>query len=264
MPSFQALLAAATTTLATEVECIMAVSSRPAQADWFSPESAAAMATPTAIAGRTIISAGVLEAAPGIIPAQSCIQLDGGVFQSSGSFARRLVLQLVHQHHHVEQRWFCRQRRQIDRQHRWATAATVAWTGNGHNGIAGTMILSSSSATERGRDPKPPRSHRRRTGHPGRRQSQLQRRLRHALRRHQRLGRRRLFDEDGARHTLYKGRSVEHLRRQRPTSPAAPSIWPRPAAPSPSPGTSRSASRATEEATPSASTATTRSLPPAS
>ena len=95
--------------------------------------------------GRTIISAGVLEAAPGIVPAQSCIQLDGGVFQSSGSFTRG---------------WYYMWYNNILTWNNGGFAAnggkltvnivgdsrTVAWTGDGHSGIAGTMVLNSTSA----------------------------------------------------------------------------------------------------------------------
>ena len=95
--------------------------------------------------GRTIISAGVLEAAPGIVPAESCIQLDGGVFQSSGSFTRG---------------WYDMWYTNIITWNNGGFAAnggkltiniigdgsTIPWNGNGHHGIAGTMILNSSSA----------------------------------------------------------------------------------------------------------------------
>jgi hypothetical protein len=96
-------------------------------------------------AGRTIIQAGVLEAGPGIIPGASCIQLDGGVFQSNGTLTRGSY-----------DEWY-------GNNITWNNGGSAAnggklivnmdsdgrmlnWNGNGHNGIGGLMILNSSSA----------------------------------------------------------------------------------------------------------------------
>jgi autotransporter-associated beta strand protein len=96
-------------------------------------------------AGRTIITGGALQAAAGIVPAESCIQLDGGVFQSSGTFDRG---------------WYDHWYTNMMTWNNGGFAAkggkltvnvnclggSLTWTGNGHNGVAGTMILNSAFA----------------------------------------------------------------------------------------------------------------------
>ncbi len=89
--------------------------------------------------GRTIIAAGVLQ---GNVPAQSCIQLDGGVYQASGSFTRG---------------WYYEWYTNIITWNNGGFAAaggkltvnidndgrTLNWNGDGHGGIGGTMVLNS-------------------------------------------------------------------------------------------------------------------------
>ena len=96
-------------------------------------------------AGRTIIQAGVLEAAPGILPGSTTIQLDGGVFQSNGSLTRGWYDEWYGNNITWNNGGFSANGGKltvnID-----GDSRQVYWNGNGHNGIGGTMILSSSSA----------------------------------------------------------------------------------------------------------------------
>ena len=106
---------------------------------------------------------------------------------------------------HLEQRRFLRRRRQIDRQHLRRRPNARLGNGTARNGIAGTMILSSTSAQYEAEiqngvnlnggartiqvDDNP----------------EFQRRFRHALRRDQRLGRRRSLTKTGIGTLYIKG-----------------------------------------------------------
>jgi autotransporter-associated beta strand protein len=96
-------------------------------------------------AGRTIITEGTLQAASTIIPAASCIQLDGGVFQSSGTYTRGWYDELYVNNMTWNNGGFAAKGGKltvnVDNDNR-----TVTWTGNGHNGIGGTMVLNSAFA----------------------------------------------------------------------------------------------------------------------
>jgi fibronectin-binding autotransporter adhesin len=96
-------------------------------------------------AGRTIIQAGVLEAGPGILPAATTIQLDGGVFQSNGNLTRGWYDEWWGNNITWNNGGFAANGAKltvnID-----GDSRQVYWTGNGHNGIGGTMVLNSSSA----------------------------------------------------------------------------------------------------------------------
>jgi autotransporter-associated beta strand protein len=95
--------------------------------------------------GRTIISDGALEAANGIVPGDSCIQLDGGVFQSNGLFNRGWYDNLYNNNVTWNSGGFAARGGKLTVNF-FEDGRTISWTGNGHNGIAGAMILSSASA----------------------------------------------------------------------------------------------------------------------
>jgi autotransporter-associated beta strand protein len=92
--------------------------------------------------GRTIIAAGVLQ---GNVPTASTIQLDGGVYQSSGTMTRGWYDEWYGNNITWNNGGFSaaggKLTVNID-----GDARTIYWTGNGHNGIGGTMILSSAFA----------------------------------------------------------------------------------------------------------------------
>ncbi len=97
-------------------------------------------------AGRTIIQAGVLEAAPGILPGSTTIQLDGGVFQSNGTLTRGWYDEWYGNNITWNNGGFAANGGKltvnID-----GDSRQVYWNGNGQSGIGGTMILNSPSAT---------------------------------------------------------------------------------------------------------------------